>query len=50
MDTIEATPDEIKEAITHLARTASRLPAHWIDRHDALHQKINALLDELVGR
>ena len=42
--------DEIREAITNLAHTAARCPAHWTDRRAGMHARINALLDELEAR
>ena len=48
--TDDTTPDELREAITNLAATASRMPAHWTDRRAALHARIDALLDELGTR
>ena len=41
------TPDEIREALTHLAHTAARMPNHWTDRRAALHERMNTLLDLL---
>ena len=43
----EETAVDLREAITHLAHTSSRLPAHWVDRRAALHDRINELLDQL---
>lgn len=40
------TKAELEEAITHLNETAKRLPKHWVDRKTAVHDRINALLDE----
>ena len=48
--TDDTTADELREAITNLAATASRMPAHWTDRKAALHGRIDALLDELAAR
>lgn len=48
--TDDTTPDELREAITNLAATASRMPAHWTDRKAAMHARIDALLDELGAR
>lgn len=48
--TDDTTPDELREAITNLAATASRMPSHWTDRRAALHARIDALLDELGTR
>ena len=48
--TDETTPEELREAITNLARTASRCPAHWVERKAKLHERIDALLYELEGR
>ena len=41
------TRDELTEAITHLAASSARLPAHWVDRKATLHERINELLDIL---
>lgn len=38
---------DIREAITHLAATASRLPNHWVDRRAKIHERIDELLDQL---
>jgi hypothetical protein len=46
----DTTADEIREAITNMAKTASRLPRHFVERKAALHAKIDALLDELEGK
>jgi hypothetical protein len=43
----EDTAAEIREAITHLAATAAKLPAHWVDRKKALHDQINEHLESL---
>lgn len=43
----EPSRDEIAEAITNMAHTAARMPAHWVDKRAALHDQINALLDQL---
>jgi hypothetical protein len=48
--TDDSTPDEIREAIANIARTASRCPAHWTERRGKMHERINALLDELDAR
>ena len=48
--TDDTDPAEIREAITNLARTASRCPAHWVERKAHWHERINSLLDELDGR
>lgn len=48
--TDETDPDEIREAITNLARTAARVPRHHVARKDVLHGRIDALLYELEGR
>lgn len=48
--TDDSTPDEIREAITNIARTAAMCPAHWTERRAAMHARINALLDELEAR
>lgn len=45
--TDEAARAEIKEAITHLATTAARLPDHYDVRKAALHAQIDALLEVL---
>ena len=43
----DATPrEELEEALTHLAATASRLPRHYVDRKAAIHARIDVLLDE----
>lgn len=42
--------DEIREAITNIAKTAARCPAHWAERWAKMHERINALLDELDAR
>ena len=41
------TPDEIREAITNLAHTASRMPAHWVERRATIHARIDELLTPL---
>lgn len=49
-DDVEVNPDlitELREAITNLARTSSRSPAHWVDRKAEWHHRINQLLDLL---
>jgi hypothetical protein len=46
----ETTREELCEAITNMAHTASRLPAHWTDRRAKMHERINMLLDELDAR
>ena len=46
----DTTPEELREAITNLAATASRMPAHWTDKRAAIHERIDALLDELGAR
>ena len=38
---------ELREAITNMAATAARMPAHWVDRKAALHVRINELLSDL---
>lgn len=43
----EETALDIREALTHLAHTASRVPTHWVDRKADLHDKMNDLLDAL---
>lgn len=48
--TDDATPDEIREAITNYAKAASRLPRHFVDRKAKLHERIDALLDELEAK
>lgn len=48
--TDDTPPDEIREAITNIARTAARCPAHWVERRAKMHERINALLDELEAR
>ena len=48
--TDETTPEELREAITNLARTASRTPAHYVETKAKYHARIDALLDELDGR
>lgn len=45
--TDDTTPAELREAITNMARTAARCPAHWTDRKAEIHNRINALLSEL---
>ena len=42
-----STPDETREALTHLAHTAMRMPAHWTDRRAVIHERMNELLDLL---
>ena len=48
--TDDTTADELREAITNLAATAHRMPAHWTDRRAVLHARIDVLLDELDGK
>ena len=48
--TDDTPPEDIREAITNIARTAARCPAHWVDRRARMHERINALLDELEMR
>ncbi len=48
--TDETSATELREAITNLAATLSRMPAHWTERRAVLHERINGLLDELDGR
>jgi hypothetical protein len=48
--TDETTAEELREAITNLARTASRCPSHWTERKAKMHERINALLTELENR
>lgn len=43
----EVAAEDLREAITHLAHTASKLPRHWVDRRADLHHKMNELLDQL---
>ena len=43
----EETAADLREAITHLAATTARQPAHWIDRKAKAHARINELLDQL---
>ena len=43
----EDTVADLREAITHLARTTMRQPTHWVDRKAATHARINELLDQL---
>jgi hypothetical protein len=43
----DETREELREAITNMARTASRLPAHWAERKATLHERINGMLDQL---
>lgn len=38
---------EIEEALTNMAATAARMPTHWVARKAAIHERINALLDQL---
>lgn len=38
--------DEIEEAICYHNRYAMKMPAHWVDRKRAAHQRINDLLDQ----
>lgn len=35
---------ELEEALTNLAHTAARLPAHWADKRAAIHLRIDELL------
>lgn len=42
----DSTREEVAEALTHLARKASRVPAHWTDRKAAIHAAMNDLLDQ----
>jgi hypothetical protein len=49
-----ATPNELREALTHIAREAARQP-HALGwgcptRWDGLHRMLDELLDRLVGR
>lgn len=48
--TEDTTADDLREAITHLAAEARRLPAHWVDKRASIHAHIDALLDELHER
>jgi hypothetical protein len=43
----DETREELCEAITNMARTASRLPVHWTERKAKLHQRINDMLSDL---
>lgn len=47
VDTAPETVDELREAITNMAHTAARMPAHWTERRAAIHAQIDALLDQL---
>ena len=47
MDIEPSSADELREAIAHLAATAARIPAHWTDRKQAIHDQINQRLTEL---
>lgn len=38
---------DLIEALLHHNATARRCPRHWVARLDALHGKMNQLLDEL---
>jgi len=38
---------EIQEALTSMAATAARMPAHWAERKAAIHKQINQLLTDL---
>ncbi len=38
---------ELTEALGHLATTAARMPAHWRERKEAIHELINQRLTEL---
>jgi len=40
------TKAELAEAMTNMAATAARMPAHWTDRKAAIHARIDVLLDE----
>lgn len=46
----DETDAEIREAITHLAADAARLPAHWVEQRAAKHERINDLLTKLDER
>jgi len=48
--TDETSAEELRAAITNLARTAARCPAHWVERKAVLHGRIDALLTELDGK
>ena len=45
-DDTPVTRAELEEAITGHARTASRLPRHYVHKKAALHKVINDLLDQ----
>jgi hypothetical protein len=40
------TKAELAEALTNMAATAARTPAHWAERKAAIHARIDALLYE----
>jgi hypothetical protein len=42
-----STPAELREAITHLASTAARLPIHFAEKRKIIHAQINDYLTEL---
>jgi hypothetical protein len=42
-----ATREELAEAITNMAATAARMPAHWAERRGKIHEQINRMLDAL---
>ena len=48
--TDDTTADDLREAITNLAATAHRMPAHWVEKRAAMHERINALLTELEAK
>lgn len=47
IDTAPETVEELREAITNMAATAAKMPAHWVDRRAAIHARVNELLDKL---
>lgn len=44
--TDDTTKAELEEAMTNMAATAARMPAHWVERKAATHRRIDALLGE----
>lgn len=44
------TSDDLREAITHLAAEAARLPVHFTEKRASIHAQIDTLLDELATR
>lgn len=48
--TEDTTTEDLREAITHLAHDAARLPSHHVDKRAAMHREINRLLTELDAR